>query len=140
MCWYMKRVVYRLFWLLLCLELLPTRSSRTIQQDTHSLAGVCKAFETLQPPIYEQLAPFMTGIQQKHVDLASKFYQWPGPAPRTADLKYNLTAAQTINPADDSFPWSHPYIVKVVIKDGQAYLPGGRIPPVREGFSFTSQW
>ena len=22
----------------------------------------------------------------------------------------------------------------------QLYLPGGRIPPIREGFSFTSQW
>ncbi|KAK9845094.1 hypothetical protein WJX74_010503 [Apatococcus lobatus] len=98
------------------------------------------AYEALEPTIYEQLTPFLGGITQSQVDKAISWFTDPGPPPKYADLKYNMTAATTLRADDPLYPYSNPYILKVVVKDGVFYLPGGRIAPIREGFAFTSQW
>ena len=65
----------------------------------------CAAYEILYPTIFDQLMPFMSGITQSQVDLASKRLGWPGSAPKHAHLKYNETAAATMSPADPAYPW-----------------------------------
>ena len=125
----------RLFWLA-CTLLGTARAAHTIFRQ----AAVCGAYEALEATIYEQLTPFLGGISQNQVDKAISWFSDPGRAPKHAELKYNMTAARTLQADDPEYPYSNPYIVKVVVKDGEFYLPGGRIAPIREGFSFTSQW
>ncbi len=154
-----------LSWLLL--QLVTVRGSR----HSNSLAAIqCGAYEALYPTIYDQLLPFVTGITQAQVDLATRYYYPTGDPPKLADLKYNDTAAATLLPDDPAYPWcafhllsllscfackckitattraflwlarSHPFFVKVVVKDGEFYLPGGRIPPYRHGYALTAHW
>ncbi len=148
---------------------LVVSGTRSSTHQHFGRSETCAAYEALYPTIYEQLVPFLGGVKQSQVDLAKRLYQTTWPPPKLAEHKFNLTAAQTLAPDDPAFPWyqcslppcflwtflstvldgggckccfcrSHPYLVKVTVKDGELWLPGGRIPPVRDGYAFTFQW
>lgn len=125
-----KPLALALSWALLCL------ANTCAGSGTH----VCDAYEVLYPTIYEQLAPFMGGISQSQVDKASDHFQdeYYSTGPNRSHAKFNLTAARELAPNHTDYPWSNPFMVKVVSRDGTLYLPGGRIPSHRDGYAFSA--
>ena len=101
----------------------------------------CDQHEVLYPGVYKQLAPFMGGINQTHIegaadilrDLMEWFYVEPVPSFQSYDKD-----ALELPPSHAKFPWSSNMLVKLVLIDGVFYLPSGHIPIDLSNGGFTS--